>query len=135
MRVMTGSWSPRWMRGDGTEAQLLPAGRWWDAVRVPLDLGSQAMRRLGDETGSVITDGYGRLLYWLVRPGSAADWQLPGVQVLGAGCHVAVPPPHRTTGPGPHWRVPPSRGRECTSAPALHSALRDALSHDWCPTP
>ena len=135
MRAMTGSWSPRWMRSDGTEAQLLPAGRWWDAVRVPLDLGVHALRHLGDETGAVITDGYGRIMYWLIRPGAAADWRLPGVQVLGAGCHVVVPVPYLTTGPGPHWRVPPARGRECTSASALHTALRTSLSHDRCPIP
>ncbi|MFR0357255.1 hypothetical protein [Streptomyces sediminimaris] len=132
---MTGSWSPRWMRGDRTQAQLTAAGRWWDAVRVPLDLGSHAMRHLGDETGAVITDGYGRILYWLILPGSAADWRLPSVQVLGPGSHVVVPPPHRTTGPGLHWSVPPSRDRECTGAPALHSALRASLSHDRCPAP
>jgi hypothetical protein len=135
VRAMTGSWSPRWMRQDGAQARLLPAGRWWDAVRVPLGLGSHAMRHLGDETGAVITDGYGRILYWLIRPGTAADWRLPEVQVLGAGCHVVVPPAHRTTGPGPHWRVPPARDHECTSAPALHSALRASLSHDSRPTP
>ncbi|MFI1568611.1 hypothetical protein ACH4ZX_37270 [Streptomyces sp. NPDC020490] len=129
---MTGSWAPRWMPRDSPEAKLLAAGYWWDAVRVPLDLGLHALRHLGDETGAVITDGYGRILYWLIRPGSAAGWSLAPVSVLTSGSHVVVPPLHRTTGPGPHWHVAPSRGCEWTSAARLHSALSTCLTTDAC---
>ncbi|MFE9093475.1 hypothetical protein [Streptomyces sp. NPDC007264] len=111
------------MRPYSAEVRTLPAGRWWDAVRVPLALGARTLQHLGDETGAVIKDGFGGILYWLVVPNAADGWRLPEVQVLGSGCHVAVPPLHRTTGPGLYWRVPPSRERECTSAHRLHSAL------------
>jgi hypothetical protein len=115
------------------EVQTLAAGDWWDAVRVPLGLGVHALRHLEDETGAVIRDGYGGILYWLIRPGSAAHWQLPQVTVLGPGCHVAIPPLHRTTGPGLYWQVPPARGRERTVASRLYAALRASLSHEKPP--
>ncbi|MEV8593378.1 hypothetical protein ACIHFC_14075 [Streptomyces sp. NPDC052013] len=128
---MTHTWVPWWMRGSVDEVRTLPAGQWWDAVRVPLAVGTEALRNLGSETGAVIEDGFGGILYWLVVPGSAADWRLPRVRVLGRGSHVAVPPPHRVDGPGLHWRVPPAHGRDTTVAPRLHTALLDAMS----PTP
>lgn len=74
------------------EVRTVPAGRWWTAVRVPVALGALALESLGDETGAVIKDGYGGIMYWLVPPGDASEWRLPDVQVLGRGSHVAVPP-------------------------------------------
>jgi hypothetical protein len=127
--AMTVRGVPRWMPTRHAEVQTLAAGDWWDAVRVPLGLGVHALRHLEDETGAVIRDGYGGILYWLIPPGSAAHRQLPQVTVLGPGCHVAVPPLHRTTGPGLYWQVPPARGRETTAAPRLCVALRASLSH------
>jgi len=123
------------MQPSTLQVRLVAAGEWWDAVRVPLALGSGALRDLGDATGAVIDDGYGGLLYWLIRPGTAAGWNLPQVNVLGSGSHVAVPPIHRLTGPGLHWRVPPSRDREWTSTPLLHSALSAALLPEMGPVP
>ncbi|MGW0826049.1 hypothetical protein [Streptomyces sp. NPDC002845] len=114
---------PRWMSSHGPSVRTLPAGRWWDAVRVPLVLGDQALERLGGESGAVIKDGYGGILYWLVPPGDAAGWCVPEVHVLGPGSHVAVPPLYRTTGPGLYWYVPPARGREWTRPALLHAAL------------
>lgn len=99
-----------------------------DAVRVPLAPGARALNLLGDRTGAVIRDGFGGILYWLVAPGEAAGWHLPHVQVLGHGCHVAVPPPHRTKGPGLYWQVPLAYGRECTDPGPLHAALSTVLS-------
>ncbi|GAA3786137.1 hypothetical protein GCM10023083_22690 [Streptomyces phyllanthi] len=106
-----------------TEVCILPAGTWWDAVRVPLALGVRALGMLGDGTGAVIRDGYGSILYWLVPPGEADGWHVPEVQILGPGSHVAVPPPRRTAGPGLYWQVPLSYDRECTSPARLHAAL------------
>lgn len=120
---MTTGWVPGWMRGSGGEVRTLPAGQWWDAIRVPVALGSVALKNLGSETGAVIEDGFGGILYWLVVPGSAACWRLPRVQVLGRGSHVAVPPLHRVGGPGLYWRVLPAHGRDTTVAPRLHAAL------------
>ncbi|MGP3950007.1 hypothetical protein [Streptomyces sp. 7N604] len=127
MNTMTVSNAPGWVDPHGLDVRTLPAGRWWDAVRVPIGTGVRALTYLGDETGPVIKDGYGGILYWLIRPGSADHWQLRQVQVLGSGWHVAVPPQHRTYGPGLHWRVPPSREEHRTRPELLHCALSAAL--------
>ncbi|MFK4145178.1 hypothetical protein [Streptomyces sp. NPDC004065] len=121
------------MPAHGVEVRTLAAGDWWDAVRVPLGPGLRALRHLGDATGAVIRDGYGGILYWLVPRGDAAGWRLPRVTVLGPGSYVAVPPPHRTAGPGLYWQVPATRGRELTAAPVLHAALRAALPPEEFP--
>ncbi|MDT3395385.1 hypothetical protein RKE29_01760 [Streptomyces sp. B1866] len=42
---------------------------------------------------------------------------------------LVVPPAHRATGPGVHWRVPPTAKRRLTEAPRLHAALRLAVEH------
>ena len=133
MSAMTTSELPRWMPSRRAEVRTLAAGEWWDAVRVPPGLGVHALRHLGDETGAVIRDGYGGILYWLISPGSAAHWHLPQVTVLGPGCHVAIPPLHRTTGPGLYWQVPPSQVRETTATPRLYDALHASLSSDRPP--
>ncbi|WP_202918131.1 hypothetical protein [Streptomyces cavernae] len=125
---MTVSSVPRWMRALGPDVRALPAGRWWDAVRVPLDVGTAVLQRLGEQSGAVIADGYGGILYWLVPPRSAGTWELPGAQILGPGCHVAVPPTHRISGPGLYWLVPPTRERNWTSPERLEAALRASLT-------
>ncbi len=132
---MTVGRTPWWMQPGSVEVRTVAAGGWWDAVRVPLGLGIDALRHLGDETGAVIRDGFGERLYWLIPPGSAADWDLPRVPVLGRGCHVVIPPIHHVTCPGLCWQVPPSRGHEWTNTPRLHSALRTALLREKSPAP
>ncbi|MER6687901.1 hypothetical protein [Streptomyces minutiscleroticus] len=118
---------PRWVRTLGPEARALPAGEWWDAVRVPLHHGRAALERLGASTGAVIEDGYGAILYWLIRPSSAPDWHLPPTHLLGPGCHVALPPAYRTAGPGLYWRIPPSARHNWTCPGKLGEALRATL--------
>jgi hypothetical protein len=121
---MPNSDAPRWLRPLGPAVRMLPAGEWWDAVRVPLATGLRILEHLGTRTGAVIEDGYGGVLYWLVPPGAADTWDVPAAHILGPGCHVAVPPRHRTYAPGLHWRVPPTRTRHWTDPAALHAALR-----------
>jgi hypothetical protein len=120
---MTVSRAPRWMCYYSPEVRTVPAGRWWNAVRVPVALGA-----LGDETGAVIEDGYGGIMYWLVLPGDASAWRLPDVQVLGRGSHVAVPPLRRTSGPGLYWRVPLSNDSYWTDTERLRAALTAAVT-------
>ncbi|MGV9454867.1 hypothetical protein [Streptomyces sp. NPDC003635] len=120
MAVGGTSW---WMQPGCVEVRTVAAGGWWDAVRVPLDLGLGALRHLGDETGAVIRDNFAGRLYWMIPPGSAAGWSIPQVRVLGRGCHVAIPPLHRVMCPGLCWQLPPTRDREWTNTPRLHAAL------------
>ncbi|WP_338895474.1 hypothetical protein WBG99_06935 [Streptomyces sp. TG1A-60] len=123
---MTVSRAPRWMCAYSPEVRTVLAGRWWNAVRVPVVLGAPALKSLADESGAVIKDGYGGILYWLIPPGAATDWRLTGVQVLGPGSHVAVPPLRRTSGPGLFWRVPLSREHYWTDPERLRTALTAA---------
>ncbi|WP_151478134.1 hypothetical protein [Streptomyces albicerus] len=127
---MPSSDAPRWLRPLGPEVRTLPAGEWWDAVRVPLATGVRILDHLGPRTGAVIEDGFGGsgILYWLIPPGAAETWHLPPAQILGPGSHVAIPPRHRTCAPGLHWRVPPTRTRHWTDPASLHTALRTTLS-------
>lgn len=125
---MTVSRAPRWMCSYSPEVRTVPAGRWWNAVRVPADLGALALKSLGDESGAVIKDGYGGIMYWLVPPGDAAAWRLPDVQVLGRGSHVVVPPLRRTAGPGLYWRVPLTHDTYWTNTARLHSVLSSAAT-------
>lgn len=110
------------------DCTIQPAGHTWDAVRTPLALGQRTLDILGRRSGAVIEDPIGRVLYWLIPTGSAAAWQLSDIRVLGAGAHLAVPPPRRTQRPGPHWRICPGDGQLVTDAHALHAAISDALA-------
>lgn len=123
---MTVSRAPRWMCYYSPEVRTVPAGRWWNAIRVPVALGTLALKSLGDETGAVIKDGYGGIMYWLVPPGDASEWRMADVQVLGRGSHVAVPPLRRTSAPGLYWRVPLSHDRYWTDTERLRAALTAA---------
>ena len=116
-----------WRPPTGTSVLLLPAGRWWDAVKAPHRVGEFALKLLAYDTGGVIEDSYGGHLYWLVRTGSAADWRLPHVTVLSTACYVAVPPAHRTEGFGVRWLVPCEPGHALTDAADLWEALDAAL--------
>lgn len=125
---MTTSRNRHWVQPHTAEVRTLPAGRWWDAVRIPRRLGERVLGQLGEDAGAVIDDGYGDIVYLLVRPGTADHWQLDHARVLGDGCHVAIPPQQRAQGPGLHWRVTPTRDRYWTCAERLYAALLSALS-------
>ena len=120
---MTADWSPP----CGTDIRLVPAGRWWDAVKVPRAVGDFALKLLALDTGAVIEDAFSAHLYWLVPVDSATGWRLPYVTVLGAACYLAVPPGHRTEGLGVHWRVPCEPGHTLTDPAHLREALETAI--------
>lgn len=117
-----------WLPAGRTVA-MLPAGQWWDAVRVPRALALEALGGLGSRSGAVIEDPGGGLLYWLVPAGRADDWHLAEksrIRVLGHNSSVAVPGPQRTA--GPHWRIPPTRDGALTDPEQLHNALARAAA-------
>jgi len=103
--------------------ELMACGGAWDAIKVPRFIGRGGLERLGDETGAVIEDPYGHVVYWLVLPGTADTWDLYRVDRLGTASYLAVPPVERTEGPGVHWRVPLAPERYLTAPEALHAAL------------
>ncbi|NUP40084.1 MAG: hypothetical protein HOY76_24490 [Streptomyces sp.] len=120
-----------WTPPSGHSAQLQPAGTSWDVVRVPRFIGRPALESLGGATGAVIENPIGGVLYWLIEPGAATEWDmslLPSVEVWGATAYIEVPPVARTTGAGVHWRVPLRHDRHLTDPAALLAALKIATS-------
>ncbi|GAA2364877.1 hypothetical protein [Streptomyces cuspidosporus] len=118
----------RWTPPSGRNAQLQAAGRWWDVVRVPRFIGKRALELLGDDAGAVIENPFDGVLYWLIVPGTAAEWdlsRLPSVEVWGATAYIEVPSADCRRGPGVRWRVPP-RDRYLTDPAALLAALLTA---------
>ncbi|MEU5108274.1 hypothetical protein AB0H07_39460 [Streptomyces sp. NPDC021354] len=100
-------------------------------MRVPFSIGisKRTLDLLGDATGAVIENPIDRVLYWLIAPGAAAEWDmslLPSVQVWGATAYVEVPPVGFETGPGVRWRVPLRYDRYLTDPAALLAALETA---------
>jgi hypothetical protein len=119
-----------WSPPAGGTVELTPAGRAWDAVRVPTGIGLSAIARLGDDSGAVIEDASGGILYWLVAPGATAAWELPEpfVEVRGDASYVAVPPLWRTEGHHRlRWIVPLTRTCYLTDPEPLHTALAAAI--------
>lgn len=114
--INTSDWLP-----NGRDIEAIRAGVHWDAVRVATPLGDTVLDHLGERTGAVIEDTWGRVLYWLLPAGSAATWSVPGSQALGSACWVTVPGP--TADVGLRWRVPGVPNGILTG-PRL---LRDAL--------
>jgi hypothetical protein len=117
-----------WTPPCGEESELLPAGVWWDAVRVPSGVGSLALLWLAPVSGAVIADCE-RCWYWLVSPGTAASWAEPaGSEAIGEGSEILVP----SVLPGAdtsrvHWAFPPAPGRYLTDPGDLATAIRRAV--------
>ena len=110
------------------DCRLQAAGFDWDAVRVPRGIGIRALEILGSRSGAVIEDPGEPALYWFVRTGSAATWDVPETRSLGLTQHLVVPPPHRVRGPGPHWWICPADSRLITDVQALRAAIADAVA-------
>lgn len=117
-----------WNPPHGLDVEVLPAGRSWKAIRVPAGLGDRVLTLLGDVSGPVIQDG--DRMYWLVPTTMTPRPPMRDVTVLpaehGQTAYLGVPPAHRTSGPGPHWRVPPVR--ELTDPDLLFVGLRIAVN-------
>ncbi|MFE2375235.1 hypothetical protein [Streptomyces sp. NPDC059398] len=133
MREAIAPWSPP----QGNTVDLVATGTCWDAVRVSTRFGRAVIDRLGDQCGAVIADGYGQVLYWLIKPGSADAWTLPShmVGVLGSSAYVAVPPVGRTSGSGLHWGVALTPLCYLTDTDLLHTALEAEIAYAYGPRP
>lgn len=111
---------------DGSE---LPPARTpeWDLVTVPSRQGLEAVDilRLRTAVGPVLHDNSGDTLGFLVPPGTAVGWDLPGsacTETLGRGRRLATEPPVAGTG----WLVPPGHGAPVTDPALLRMALGEA---------
>ncbi|MGW6271950.1 hypothetical protein [Streptomyces sp. NPDC055060] len=104
-----------------------------DLVTVPARQGLEAVdilrRAAGDAVGPVLHDGSCDTLGFLVPPGTADGWDLPGsacTQTFGRGLRLAaepepVPPPPPVAGTG--WLLPPDEADPVTDPAVLREAL------------
>ena len=119
---------PSWLPPDyppDCRIRMRPAGRDWDAVRAPYYLGQHALDQLGDACGAVIYDPRESALYWLVKAGATAGWEVPYTRSLGATQYLAVPA-LTAAPPGVHWLIPPGE-RVLTKVELLRDALLAAV--------
>ncbi|WP_031509526.1 hypothetical protein [Streptomyces megasporus] len=112
---------------DGAEPAEAPCDLPCDLVTVPARQGLEAVDilRLRHSVGPVLHDAAGDTLGFLVPPGTADDWDLPG---------SVCAPTHRRVGPladppvaGAGWLVPPESAHTRVTEPArLRAALGEA---------
>ncbi|MYZ33778.1 MULTISPECIES: hypothetical protein [unclassified Streptomyces] len=98
----------------------------WAAIRVPRILGLTVMDILRTRCGAVMEND--RSLYWFVAAGDGSEWDVANISTLDPAVDpLTIPPPRRTQGPGPHWRMCLGDDRWFTDSSALRAAIEDAL--------
>ena len=111
-----------------------------DLVVVPTRYGLEAvdilLRGAGDGVGPVLHDDGHDTLGFLVPPGTAADWNVPGSTCTGSaraedgGAKTPGRGPGRApgepVGSGPDWLVPPGEADAATDPAVLRRALGEA---------
>jgi hypothetical protein len=127
--------------GSRTTAQHAPrqefsagpgeAGEPCDLVTVPARQGLEAVdilrRGASPAMGPVLHDGPCDTLGFLVPPGTAAGWDMPGsacTQTLGRGLRILSDPP--ATGAATDWLLPPDTAGPVTDPAVLRAALGEA---------
>ncbi|MFG2805314.1 hypothetical protein [Streptomyces massasporeus] len=100
-----------------------------DVVTVPARQGLEAVdilrRGPGDVVGPVLHDDGGDTLGFLVPPGTAAGWDVPGstcTETDGRGLILAPEPPVE----GSDWLLPPGEADLATDPTVLREALGEA---------
>ncbi|MEU6772094.1 hypothetical protein [Streptomyces sp. NPDC046759] len=109
---------------------LLPAGRAWDVLILPGDLGHptlDVLTRVLDHPGPVLVDFGDNRVGFLVPPGTAARWVGTGVRAAGRGTWIVVPYPGRATR-GVRWLVPPDGSGTLTDPALLELAMHEAAA-------
>ncbi|MEV6951484.1 hypothetical protein [Streptomyces sp. NPDC051183] len=117
---------------------LLPAGRQWDVLILPGELGQatlDVLKLLLERPGPVLADFgttrrgdtvFGRLGFF-VPPGTASRWIGTGVRGAGRGTWIVVPYPGRATG-GVRWLVLPDGQGTLTDPVVLELAMHEAAA-------
>ncbi|RSS82608.1 hypothetical protein [Streptomyces sp. WAC06614] len=109
---------------------LLPAGRHWDVLVLPGDLGTatlDVLHRLLERPGPVLADFGSARLGFFVPAGTAARWLGTGVRGAGHGSWIVVPYPGRATG-GVRWLVLPDGRGTLTDPAVLELAMHEAVA-------
>ncbi|KOY58173.1 hypothetical protein [Streptomyces sp. XY332] len=109
---------------------LLPAGRHWDVLILPGELGQAALEvltQLLHRPGPVLADPADSRLGFFVPPGTASRWIGTGVRGAGRGTWIVVPYPGRPTG-GVRWLVAPDGRGTLTDPVLLELAMHEAAA-------
>ncbi|MCQ8194241.1 hypothetical protein [Streptomyces rugosispiralis] len=130
-----------WTPPNTEDVEILPVGKWWDAISARTAVADRALELLGNRSGAVIQDDtYGKT-YWLVGidTSTVRSWRMRGVRILAElsdeGTLLGVPPAswgpeHRT-----YWRIPLGPDRYLTDTNHLVRALSQALDDVLGPEP
>ncbi|MFE7628268.1 hypothetical protein [Streptomyces sp. NPDC057509] len=116
-----------WER-DPRGIALLPAGRRWDVLILPGELGYptlDVLTRLIDRPGPVLADFGEERMGFFVPAGTVARWVGTGVRGAGRGTWIVVPHPGRPVGKV-RWLVPPDGSGTLTDATLLELAMHEA---------
>ncbi|PSM37925.1 hypothetical protein C6Y14_39565 [Streptomyces dioscori] len=109
---------------------LLPAGKVWDVLILPGQLGYptlDVLSRVLDQPGPVLVDFGDARMGFFVPPGTAARWLGTGVRTAGRGTWIVVPYPGRSTG-GVRWLIPPDGSGTLTDPALLELAMHEAAA-------
>ncbi|MFJ3926949.1 hypothetical protein [Streptomyces sp. NPDC090022] len=109
---------------------LLPAGRSWDVLILPGELGQltlDVLQRLLERPGPVLADFGDSRLGFFVPAGTASRWMGTGVRGAGRGSWIVVPYPGRATG-GARWLVLPDGLGTLTDPVVLELAMHEAAA-------
>ncbi|MEE4490628.1 hypothetical protein [Streptomyces sp. BE230] len=110
---------------------LLPAGRRWDVLILPGELGYptlDVLTRLIDRPGPVLSDFGDARMGFFVPPGTVARWVGTGVRGAGPGTWIVVPHPGRSAVGGVRWLIPPDGSGTLTDATLLELAMHEAAA-------
>ncbi|WP_328429368.1 hypothetical protein [Streptomyces sp. NBC_00443] len=104
-----GACKEEWQNGS-TGVTLLAAGRFWDVLIVPENLGLRVADLLDElpllDRGPCLLDTRRRHVGFLLPPEPQTVWIGTGVRLLGAGTWITAPAPH-CRGGSLRGRVPP----------------------------
>ncbi|MBP8533128.1 hypothetical protein [Streptomyces sp. MK37H] len=130
-----------WTPPNTEDVEVLPVGKWWDAVSAPTAVADRALELLGDRSGAVIHDGtYGKT-YWLTAIDTATvrSWRMRQVRILtelaDEGTLLGVPPASWGPEHSTYWRIPLGPDRYLTDINDLIRALSQALDEVLGPEP
>ncbi|CAM5743776.1 hypothetical protein [Streptomyces hirsutus] len=110
---------------------LLPAGKAWDVLILPGELGYptlDVLTRVLDRPGPVLVDFGDARMGFLVPPGTAARWVGTGIRTAGDGTWIVVPYPGRASAGGTRWLFPPDGSGTLTDPVLLELAMHEAAA-------
>ncbi|MFF3467412.1 hypothetical protein [Streptomyces sp. NPDC002619] len=109
---------------------LLPAGKAWDVLVLPGQLGyptRDVLTRVLDQAGPVLADFGDSRVGFFVPPGTASRWLGTGIRTAGHGTWIVVPYPGRSTR-GVRWLVSPDGSGTLTDPALLELAMHEAAA-------